>query len=120
MRAYCVILALILGGCANTGVLPTTPEKSGVFTTPYQKLAGCAFIETEKLVGPGVAKIDLPTEKTSKVLLNSAGINFWTLTFTEKSPRTTEVVFTVGRNMWGSDAGGADRVWNAVEACSLR
>jgi hypothetical protein len=98
-------------------VLPTTPERSEVLAGDYESLASCSYEAMEKTGEPGLRKADLPASKTSKIVLDSAGVVYWELSFKEVDAKTTTVDFVPSRNMWGSDAGGAKRVWPAVQSC---
>jgi hypothetical protein len=62
-------------------------------------------------------KADLPASKTSKIVLDPSGVVYWELNFKEVDAKTALVSFSPTRNMWGSDAGGAKKVWPAVQSC---
>jgi hypothetical protein len=51
------------------------------------------------------------------VLLNPSGVVYWELSFKEVDAKATTVSFSPTRNMWGSDAGGAKKIWPAVQSC---
>jgi hypothetical protein len=76
-------------------VLPTTPERSEVLAGDYESLASCSYEAIEKTGETGLRKADLPTSKTSKIVLDPSGVVYWE----------------------GSDAGGAKKVWPAVQSC---
>jgi hypothetical protein len=114
-----LIVALLLSGCAvgPDAVLPTTPERSEVLVGDYETLASCFYEAIEKTGETGLRKADLPASKTSKIVLDPSGVVYWELSFIEVDAKTTTVSFSPTRNMWGSDAGGAKRVWPAVQSC---
>ncbi len=99
MRLVAVSVAVLLNGCAMgpDAVLPTTPERSEILAGDYESLASCSYEAIEKTGETGLRKADLPASKTSRIVLDPSG-----------SPT---------RNMWGSDAGGAKKVWPAVQSC---
>ncbi len=98
-------------------VLPTTPERSEVLAGDYESLASCSYEAIEKTGETGLRKADLPTSKTSKIVLDPSGVVYWELSFKEVDAKATTVSFSPTRNMWGSDAGGAKKVWPAVQSC---
>ena len=114
-----VALGAALGGCAMgpDAVLPTTPERSEVFAGDYESLASCSYEAIEKTGETGLRKADLPASKTSKIVLDPSGVVYWELSFKEVDAKATTVSFSPTRNMWGSDAGGAKKVWPAVQSC---
>ena len=111
-----VALGAALGGCAMgpNAVLSTTPERSEVLAGDYESLASCSYEAIEKTGEMGLRKADLPASKTSKIVLNPSGVVYWELSFKEVDAKATTVSFSPTRNMWGSDAGGAKKVWPAV------
>jgi hypothetical protein len=119
MRAAVISLAVLLSGCAMgpDAVLPTTPERSEVLAGDYESLASCSYEAIEKTGETGLRKADLPTSKTSKIVLDPSGVIYWELSFKEVDAKTTMVSFSPTRNIWGSDAGGAKKVWPAVQSC---
>jgi len=119
MRLIAISVALLLTGCATgpDGVMPTTPERSEVLNGDYQSLASCTYEAIEKTGETGLRKADLPASRTSKIVLDPSGVVYWELVFKEVDPKSTAVSFSPTRNMWGSDAGGANRVWPAVQSC---
>ncbi|MEH2468849.1 hypothetical protein V1281_001895 [Nitrobacteraceae bacterium AZCC 2161] len=114
-----VLLCAMLGGCAAgpDALLPTTPERTEVFAGEYQALASCSYEAIEKAGETGLRKADLPASKTSKIVLDPSGVVYWELSFRAVDTNTTAVNFTPTRNMWGSDAGGAKKVWPSVQSC---
>jgi hypothetical protein len=119
MRVVAVSVVVLLSGCAMgpDAVLPTTPERSEILAGDYESLASCSYEVLEKTGEPGLKKADLPASKTTKIALDSAGVIYWELSFKEVDAKTTAVSFSPSRNMWGSDAGAAKRVWPAVQSC---
>ena len=111
-----VALGAALGGCAMgpNAVLSTTPERSEVLAGDYESLASCSYEAIEKTGEMGLRKADLPASKTSKIVLNPSGVVYWELSFKEVDAKATTVSFSPTRNMWGSDAGGAKKVWPAA------
>jgi hypothetical protein len=119
MRQFAVSVAALLSGCAMgpDAVLPTTPERSEVLAGDYELLASCSYEAIEKTGETGLRKADLPASKTSKIVLDPSGVVYWELSFKEVDAKTTAVSFSPTRNMWGSDAGSAKKVWPAVQSC---
>jgi hypothetical protein len=97
--------------------VPTTPERSEVFAGNYETLASCSYEAIENSCETGLRKADLPASKTSKIVLDPSGVIYWELSFRAIDATTTAVNFNPTRNMWGSDAGGAKKVWPAVQSC---
>lgn len=104
--------ALLLAGCA------TTPPLSETSAVEYRKLADCVYLKLSPEVGPGLSKADAPTQRTSRLSLESSGVRYWELVITGVGPNQSSVAFTPSRNMWGSDAGSAAAVPAAVRSCS--
>jgi hypothetical protein len=121
MRLVAIGVAALLGGCATgpDSTMPTTPERSEVLSGDYLSLASCSYEAIEKTSETGLRKADLPASKTSKIVLDPSGVVYWELNFKEVDAKTTSVSFSPTRNMWGSDAGGAKRVWPAVQSCVI-
>jgi hypothetical protein len=119
MRIVSITIAVLLSGCAMgpDAVLPTTPGRSEVLAGDYESLASCSYEAIEKTGETGLRKADLPASKTSKIVLDPSGVVYWELSFKEVDAKVTTVSFSPTRNMWGSDAGGAKKVWPAVQSC---
>ena len=119
MRPIAVGVAVLLSGCAMgpDAVLRTTPERSDVLAGGYESLASSSYEAIEKTGETGLRKADLPAPKTSKIVLDPSGVVYWELSFKEVDAKATTVSFSPTRNMWGSDAGGAKKVWPAVQSC---
>jgi hypothetical protein len=83
----------------------------------YASLSSCSYEAIERSGETGLRKADLPASKTPKIVLDPAGVVYWELTFKEVDATSTAVTFNPTRNMWGSDAGGANRFWPAVQSC---
>jgi hypothetical protein len=114
-------LSAALGGCATgpDAFMPTSPERSEILAGDYQSLASCSYEAIEKTGETGLRKADLPASRTSKIVLDPSGVVYWELSFKEVDAKTTAVSFNPTRNMWGSDTGGAKRVWPAVLSCMV-
>lgn len=117
MRLFGVLLAvgLALGGCAgDRDLLSQVPQSQGVVRADYQTLASCVASKTDD---PGMTKIDLPPQKTSKLSMNSGGVRYWEATF-RGIGQNTEWSVTSTNSMWGPLEHGQTRVVEAIKACT--
>src|SRR4051812_180809 len=104
-----LVTVLLLGGCTAPNpdaLLPTTSDRSGIFSADYMLLSSCTYEAVERAVGSGLRKADLPASRTSKITFDPSGVQYWELIFRADADRSTSVTFVPARNMWGSDAGG--------------
>lgn len=114
MRPLAALAGLALAGCA------TTADHVETLPIDYRRLSDCVYARLAPEIGPGFAKADVPTQGLSRISLESSGVRYWELVISASGPRQSRAEFNPGRNMWGSDAGGAATIWPAVRACAAQ
>lgn len=105
---------MMLCGCASNGGLESALPTTGSARGNYQVLAACV---TQKLDEPGLAKIDLPSENTSKVSLSSGGVRYWEVVFTGEGQERTIWSISVVNTMWGPFPRVGEKAERAIREC---
>jgi hypothetical protein len=128
MRGLAIVVALALAGCSTATTAPSDytgkaapllsqiPTETAVLAGEYQRLASCSYQRLDAAEGAGIKKIDLPTERQTKLAQESGGVRYWELIFEPTDPTHTQVRFTRVNTMWGPL--GGQEIMPQVKACA--
>jgi hypothetical protein len=120
MRAAAACFLFLVALCLASPVraLEQAPIISEVLHGDYRSIAECAYERIDKLGETGVKKIDLPSAKKTKLLLDQNGVRYWEITFTGAGKATTSVEMSVVRTMWGPSKQYAEKLMPEVRQCA--
>jgi hypothetical protein len=97
-----------------SALLSQVPVENVTLSGQFGTMANCAYMRLDKAAGTGIKKIDLQGEV--RLALESGGVRYWELTFSQAGAKQTAVAFTQAQTIWGPL--GAGEIMPIVRGCA--